>query len=755
MSMEVLQVTQRIDELRSCAVRKLKRFDWARRIARDLEEASQSFVSRKLELPVGPGEHDQEYHCPECGTILLLDPSRPHEHRCVFCRKIFRGARYDSVWQNRIHTTVSLDARKAAYSYFLYPSEACFSALRDLLFFYVGTYKVDFPEQGPDYSRGKVTSTGLTEAAWVLNLLWVYGAIASKLTPKEHEELRSKLFLPAARLLAPQATIVHNIHTWYMSAVGAIGATFGDEVFLGSALNGPSGLYAQISNGFYKDGLWYEGAPTYHFFTLYSMLQLIYFAGIDVKVSVPRFSSFFMAPWFIVQPNLVLPAVNDCYYGMEPAKGQDASAANGGWRLSRFAPYYEMAAFLTRDAEVSGVLSALYSGDSTNRTSPEALFFGPEELPPPAELPMQSVQMEETGYGILRGKDRRGKRMYALLKYGQHGRNHEHFDKMQVILYGNDETVVPDLGTIVYAHPLHRAYYKASLGHNLVVVNEKDQLRAIGHSCYFVPAPFIQLMEAEEDDMTQDAITQNRAIILSDSYIIDLYQIRSPFQNTYDWIHHNVGELLDSEKFSEMFSFGNERYDTVFRNRRSFTTTQQWEVRFKTSRGFFRLLMEPDSVTTRVVATEGPQNPATKFIPVIIARRKTSGTTFLALYEFYDEKPAVKSFSSMRLPLDQGWVFSVTTDEFNDTILFSRTSGKNRKAAEELLIEGKLGAVRESKNGERLVQIVDGKRIELRYPVKAPLEKGEPFIMDFLRPTNAVIRLGADGRREVLHLQER
>jgi hypothetical protein len=485
------------------------------------------------------------------------------------------------------------------------------------------------------------------------------------------------------------------------------------------------------------------------------MLQLVCFAGVDPKVSIPRFSSFFVAPWLIVQPNLVLPAVNDCYYGMDPSKGQDPSAENGGWRLSRFAPYYELAATLAGDEKLCTVLSALCSGNQSSRSSPEALFFGPDELPSPAELPEQSVQMEETGYGILRGRGRRGKSMYAMLKYGQHGRNHEHFDKMQIILYGNDETVVPDLGTIVYAHPLHRAYYKASLGHNLVVVNEKDQLRAIGHSCYFVPAPFMQLMEAEEDDMTQDAITQNRAILFTDSYIIDLYQIRTPFQNTYDWIHHNVGKPIDAEKFSEAFSFGNERYDSVFRNRRAFTTPQQWEARFRVSGGHFRLLMEPDAVTTRVVATEGPQNPATKFIPVIIARRRTSGTIFLALYEFYDEKPAIKHFSSKKLPLDQGWVFSVKADGFEDTILFSRTFGKNRKEQNGFLVDGKLGAFREFKNSERLVEIVDGRSIELHSPTGAGQAGGAHFMMEFARPTDAVIRVGVNGRRDVLYLRER
>jgi hypothetical protein len=753
--MEILAHTDLIGGMRSRALRKLERFDWARKTARDLEQTSQSFVSMRLELPVGPGEHDQEYHCPDCGTTLLLDPSNPHEHSCVFCGRIFRGPRYDSVWQNRIHSMVSLDARKSAYSYLVNPSEECFSALRDLLFFYAYRYKVDFPEQGPDYSRGKVTNTGLTEAIWILNLLWVYAAIAPKLTPGERDKLSSELFLPAARLLAPQATLVHNIHVWYTSAAGAISATFGDEALLTSALHGPSGLFAQIANGFYKDGLWYEGAPTYHFFTLNAMLQLVCFAGVDPKVSIPSFSSFFMAPWLIVQPNLVLPAVNDCYYGMDPSKGQDPNAENGGWRLSRYALYYELAAFLAGDEKLFAVLSALYSGNLLNRTSPEALFFGPDELPPPAELPGQSVQMQETGYGILRGSDRRGKSIYAMLKYGQHGRNHEHFDKMQIIFYGNDETVVPDLGTIVYAHPLHRAYYKASLGHNVVVVNEKDQLRAIGHSCYFVPAPFVQLMEAEEDDMTQDAITQNRAVLVTDSYIIDLYQIRTPFQNTYDWIHHNVGAPLDSGKFSEEFSFGNDRYDSVFRNRRSFVTGRQWETRFEVSKGHFRLLMEPDAVPTRVVATEGPQNPATKFIPVIIARRRTSGTTFLALYEFYDEEPAVKSFSSKKLPLDHGWFFSVTTDEFEDTILFSRTSGKNHKEEDRFLVDGKLGAFREYKSGERLVEIVDGRSIKLRSSGGERLTKQESFAMDFARCTDAVIRVGVNGGKDVLYLRER
>jgi hypothetical protein len=755
MSMYPAQATRLVESMQESARRKLERFDWARTIASDLQHASESFSRAKLQLPVGPGDHDQEYHCPDCGTFLQLDPVRPHEHRCIFCGKTFQGATYDSVWKNRIHTMVSLEARTAAYTYMLSPSPDLFNALRDLLIFYSERYKGDFPEQGPEYSRGKVTNTGLTEAMWSLNLLWVYITIARDLGREDCEKLREGLFLPVACLLAPQATIIHNIHTSYMSAVGAIAAVFQDDALLESALDGPSGLYAQISNGFYSDGLWYEGAPTYHFFTLSMMLQLITFAGVDVKVSIPRFADFFLAPWQIVQPNLVLPALNDCYFGMEPSRWHVISDRDGGWHLSRFAPYYEMASALTCEEELSRILSALYLGDLRNRTSPEALFFGPDELPPPVQLPDESLQMEATGYGILRGNDVRRNRVYALLKYGQHGRNHEHFDKMQVIIYGNDETVVPDLGAIVYAHPLHRAYYKGSLGHNLVVVNGRDQQRAIGHSCYFVPAPFLQLVEAEEDDMTHDAITQNRVLILSDSYIIDLYQIRCPFENTYDWIHHNVGVLLAPGLFSEQFSFGDERYDSVFRNRRLFVADQQWEARFRTSNGSFRLLMEPDRLPTLVVAAEGPANPASRFIPVLIARRKTSSTTFIVLYEFYDEQPAIKAFSSTRLPLDQGWEFSVSAEKFTDTILFSRTSGKNRKESRRLNVKGKLGALREFKDGQRLVEIVDGTSIQSSTSDRVKFEQSKAFHIEFLRPTDAVVKLRLDGERETVYFRER
>jgi len=722
---------------------KIRKYAWAEKVAGNLKQMAENFIRDHIELPIGPAEHDLEYHCPDCGTFLALDPHQPHRHLCIFCGKTFSGKQYDAAWRNRMHLSTSSDAKIASYAYVVQPSEELFNALKERLFFYARNYKMNFPEQGPEYSRGKVSNTGLGEAMWGLNMLWVYDAIGERLTETERNALRNDLFLPIAELLAPQASIIHNIHCWYLAAAGSIGAVFNEPHLVDASMNGPSGLYAQVNRGFYNDGLWYEGSPTYQFFTLAGLMQLIQFAHVDIK-TLPDFAKYFISVWQVIRPDLVFPPLNDCYFGMEPSSGQIVTEPDGSWSLKRYVVHYEIATGLTKDTELAHILSALYDGDTKNRIAPEALFFGPEHLPLPAELPKKSIHMNGMGYSILRGEDRNHKSLYALLRFGQHGRDHEHFDKMQLILYGNDECVVPDLGAITYTHPLHRMYYKGSLGHNLVVVNQKDQLRSVGWSCYFVPAPFVQIMEAEEDSCTYDAITQNRAVLMTDSYILDYYQIRCPFQNTYDWIHHNTGELLNREALQPLDEFGDERYNTVFQNKGSFTAKGEWGLDFKTQNGYFRLVMMPDGVPTQVVVADAPYLPASIRKPAVIARRKTNRTVYLVLYEFYQSSPQVQNMTVARLPLESGWRIQVVCRDFTDTILFSRTYGKNQKAADGLTVIGKLGAMREYPNGERLLQIVDGALLESR-----------DFKMDFAEPGDAVVKINADGRQVVLYKAER
>src|SRR5664279_4287763 len=68
----------------------------------------------------------------------------------------------------------------------------------------------------------------------------------------------------------------------------------------------------------------------------------------------------------------------------------------------------------------------------------------------------------------------------AAMRFGMHGGGHGHPDKLNLVTWGGGRQWGLDPGSINYGVPLHKEWYRATIAHNTVAVDGKDQSNADG-----------------------------------------------------------------------------------------------------------------------------------------------------------------------------------------------------------------------------------------------------------------------------------
>jgi hypothetical protein len=208
--------------------------------------------------------------------------------------------------------------------------------------------------------------------------------------------------------------------------------------------------------------MWYEGAWGYHFYTmdaLHYLTEAAFRCGINLYGD--GYKRMFAAPLDLAMPDGGLPAFND----------SSAATAMGNAN-------YEIA--LAR-YKAPG-LAAPLAGNA--RRSLQAFVNGVVDLPSPTSVAEASRNFPISGYAILRadaGKDA----TWVCLKYGPHGGSHGHPDKNSFVLYAAGHVLAGDPGTVAYLVPIHAGWYRTTLAHNTLVVDETSQHAATGASLDF------------------------------------------------------------------------------------------------------------------------------------------------------------------------------------------------------------------------------------------------------------------------------
>ena len=167
----------------------------------------------------------------------------------------------------------------------------------------------------------------------------------------------------------------------------------------------------------------------------------------------------------------------------------------------------------------------------------EAFFYGAEDLPrEPVKAAMEDYH-DETGSGltVLHRKNDQ----YLLVKHGPFGGEHDHYDKLEFSYACEGKNVSTDLGTTGYGARLHYDYFKNTVSHNTIVMDEENQTPACGRIRRFENSPEYALVDAETtwskdyqvpdsfiirqwSDEAYEGAYFRRQIIFSDDFIVDV-----------------------------------------------------------------------------------------------------------------------------------------------------------------------------------------------------------------------------------------
>jgi hypothetical protein len=486
------------------------------------------------ELPPRGSNWYHWYICPKHGAGLERGTSVgpwQWEHRCPVDKAVFRGdpakpeTDFDGCALATEHGRRAGGILDLGIAYRLTGEKRYADAARALLLAYAGRY-LAYPlhtiRGEAKVGGGRVGSQTLDESTWLIPVCQGADLVWDALPEDDRAAVASKLLLPAAKeVILPHKMGVHNIQCWKNSAVGLAGFLLGDEALIRAAIyDSDRGYWTQVRKGVLADGTWWEGAWGYHFYTVSAIWPLTEAArncGIDLYG--PEYRRMVEAPLALAMPNLRLPAFSDS--AEVDLKGR--------------ATAYELAFARYGDPRFARLVS------TTTRKNDSALWFGADALPKADDTPLRSLLAEASGCAILaRGAGESA--TWLALRCGPHGGGHGHPDKLGFQLYARGQVVAPDAGITRYGSPLHAGWYKTTLAHNTLVVDEASQQPAEGKCLAFGSAAGEDVVVADAGAIDKQGLRFVRAaVLLDENLVVVIDQVRCGKERTLDLAVHLRG----------------------------------------------------------------------------------------------------------------------------------------------------------------------------------------------------------------------
>ncbi len=584
---------------------KAGRHAWARaaldRVLADADRASKSPV----DIPARGGQWPHWYSCPRDGVTLRT--VSPTEHRCPKCGTVYKGDPYDAVVLYRVHSVNSRAIRDLALAYRFTGREPYAQRARELLLGYAeryGTYALHNTRGEPKVGGGRIMAQTLDEAVWLIPVAWGYAMVRETLSPEDRAKVERNLLLPAAEVIRTHRMGIHNIQCWKNSAVGLVGFVTGNQELVREAIDDPErGFRAQIARGVTADGLWFEGSLGYHRYTmdaLWPLAEAARHAGIDLYSE--RYRSLYDAPLALALPDGEAPGFND----------------NSGGNALAAAPLYELA-YARSKTPAYGRLAA-----RSKRDSVQALLYGAEQAPSGPMIPTESTLLREAGFAVLRSPG-----IAIAERFGMHGGGHGHPDKLNIATYGAGRPWGLDPGSINYGVPLHREWYRSTIAHNTVTVDEALQNNTDG-----------KLVRWENNTLETSAdgvyagVSLRRIVSLEGARAKDRFECRSQAEHVYDWAFHAAGKVTTSLKLAPHAGpLGKANGYQHIENVSAAHTDSAFWVRWERDGARLTLHME-GAPNTEVFLGEGPGRDPADRVPVIVVRRHGPSAVFAAVHEF-------------------------------------------------------------------------------------------------------------------------
>ena len=665
--------------------------EWSRDLRRRTSDPSFSVARKALDqrlseyhrflpqVPVRQAGYYHDFFCPEHAVQLIYDPRDPHHHVCPVDGAVHSGEPYDSAWRWSLNDMLSDAALKLAYRSHLAGGRGeQAQADRDLSGRILLTYAERYQHMEPpplDHINhpGVVTWSGLDESVWLIRMCWAFALLEEMLPEGAADRLARQMFRPGAEHIRQiRWPEIHNATNWNNAALATLALVLEDEDLLEVALGGDLGLEPQLTQGVSRDGIWWEGSLSYHYY----MLDAVVWTLRILRASGRSFDDggilkrMFLAPILISFPDLKLPAVNDCWYfiGLQQRVGHGIPEADG---------FYETAHGWFRDPVFAWVLQQNY--ENRPRSCFEALLDGAREIPSGEEPEWKSLHLEDLGFAVLRGQDRENG-SHLIFKAGPDGGVHGHHDQLRIQLFANGSPWLPDLGTPGYGIELNDTWYQQTASHATALVDGLSQPLAEGKFNRYEADDRYTLCDASVswEEGAYAGVEMRRILLWRDHYFVDLLQVRCPTVRDLDWVSQvrgkRTGEPVELSPAPPLTGDGG--YAHV-RLEGQVPDTTNPRLRWRHQGGNLDLYLLETS--GRMFLGSAPSNPASETLSTCIRRRTAADATFVSVFVPYGQnRPSPVRSASSRHGDDGSRNVSVATDRGVDEWTLGTDPGEVR-----------------------------------------------------------------------------
>jgi len=592
-------------------------------------------VGKPVVFPPRGGQHNQWYQCEKCQLGLkTLDDTH---HQCPGCKKVYTGPPYDDVIFASRHGRNLRGMSDAAWAYAITGQPKYARHAADVLLGYAARYrKYPFHDNrcrtGARASRsgGRLHEQTLGEASSMATLIApAYDLIAGAdvLSPDDRAAIRDGLIAAMLKTIDGHKAGKSNWQTWHNAAMLAGGAVIGDVAWVRKALTAAGNGFAhQMKVSVTADGMWYENSWGYHFYTLRALvLTAEYARRLDIDLwSHPAMKKMFL-----------LPAEYTMADGSLPRFGDDVRSS-----VAAVSGLMEAAYGATKDPAIEALLPA--------KPGWEAVLYGRRLGLRRKSPPRRSAVFGAAGHAILRSKGPAG--LSAAMTFGPYGGFHGHFDKLSFVLFAHRRELGVDPGRAAsqaYRLPIHGRWYKATLGHNAVIVDAASQKPAAGRLEIF-GANATHAVVAARCDAAYPGVAHRRVLVMAPAWLLVFDDLAARKPRRFDWVYHNRGQSVACPAATAAGKLARSFPGSEFvRNIKTGRTSETVRVVFADKSVTTRLTVAPDA-GTEVRVGDGPGASVLERVPVaMVTRRNRRAARFAAVIEpvAKGDKPAVTDVS--------------------------------------------------------------------------------------------------------------
>jgi len=618
------------------------------------------------------------------------------------------------------------DMRKAGELFVITRDSKYADFVKDMLNGYAKLYPTLGPHPFAKHQKpGKLFHQMLNEAVWLTNVSIAYDCVYNWLDEESRKTFEENIFSPMVDwftvINAHEFDRIHNHGMWACAAVGMYGIVTRNEELVNMALygtkkDGKGGFLKQLDELFSPDGYYMEG-PYYVRYTIRPLLKFSEALERNLpELNIYNYRDGIIKKAYYSAVNTTFPngnffPINDASKTMNiKAPGMVFGNSIINYRYGEDQNLLKLCDIQQKVLlnEAGYVTAKAYSNlDANNELSLNSIEYS------------DGKDGKKGGLGILRMGEGE-EQTVLIMKYGVHGMDHGHFDKLHFIYYDQGREILNDYGFSRWINvepkfggrylPENTSYAKSTIAHNTVVVNMESQNKGNRNKADLVHArrhffdvtnSNVQVMSARADDHYSNVKMQRTMFLINDyrleyPVVVDVYKINSQKSNTYDYPIHYSGQIINTnfnydKSLSSMNVLGNSNgYEHIWIEATS-RLSKPAKITWLDGNRYYTLTTAVDDESDIIFGRIGANDPSfnLRSEPMFIVRNTSNDFVYASVIEphgYFDES----SESSLNA---YGVIEKIEVVGYNDQATVIEVLGKNNLKWEIIInnVESKKG----------------------------------------------------------------